>query len=232
LGYTVDEASGRLGVPRPTLYRYLREYSVPHARHEGRIRIPADSVEMLRRVRRLHDEGLGTDAVRRRLREGYAPDPDSLAEQMDRLSETVESLQRTPRSVEAPPYALNTVLARQSLLLTAVFNMTEMLEELLVTSGVPRRPSPIDYPEVDSEAATVQAHTGQTAVLEPGPRHRTEPEVPGPPSPPESIVTYAPPAARTRFGSLARRRRAILATVLVFLVAGTLALLALAPNIF
>jgi hypothetical protein len=28
--YTVDEVSGLLGIPRPTLYRYLREYSIPH----------------------------------------------------------------------------------------------------------------------------------------------------------------------------------------------------------
>jgi len=68
LVYTVDEASERLGVPRPTLYRYLREYSIPYTRRSGRISIPEESLERIRTVRKLHDEGLGTEAVRRRLR--------------------------------------------------------------------------------------------------------------------------------------------------------------------
>ncbi len=228
LGYTVDEVSERLGVPRPTLYRYLREYAVPYSRRAGRIQIPEESVEKIRRVRRLHDEGLGTDAVRRRLREGEGPDADWLAERMDRLSETVESLQRNPRISEAPSHALNTVLARQSLMLSAVFNMTEMLEELLVASGVPRRTSSIDYP--DAEAAVGVAGGGtspmQTTVLERSP----EPEVVDPPSPTEPIEAYAPPPNRTRFGTLARRRRATLATLIVFCAAGILVFLALALN--
>ena len=204
---------------------------MPYSRHEGRIHIPAGSVEMIRRVRRLHDEGLGTDAVRRRLREGDAPDPAWLAEQMDRLSETVESLQRGPRTVETPSYALNTVLARQSLLLSAVFNMTEMLEELMVANGAPRRPSSIDYPEAEAafSAAPNQTSAARTTVLEP--ELQREPEIVESPIPPEPIETYAPPAARTRFGNLARRRRAVVATLLVFLTAGVLMLLALSPNI-
>jgi len=223
LGYTVDEVSERLGVPRPTLYRYLKEYAVPYSRRAGRIQIPEESVEKIRRVRKLHDEGLGTDAVRRRLREGEGPDADWLAERMDRLSETVENLQRNSRTVEAPSHALNTVLARQSLLLSAVFNMTEMLEELLVASGVPRRASLIDYPE--AETAGDETFPMRTAVLERAPEFGVVDP------PPEPIDTYAPPAARTRFGTLARRRRTTLATLLVFSAAGVLVLLALALNI-
>jgi hypothetical protein len=208
----------------------LREYSVPYSRRAGRIRIPGESVEMIRRVRRLHDQGLGTDAVRRRLREGDGPDADWLAERMDLLSKTVENLQRNPRAVEASSYALNTVLARQSMLLSAVFNMTEMLEELLVASGVPRRPSPISPPELEGAFGTAdETSRDRTAVLEQKPRRGTEREALAPP--PKPIETYAPPAARTRFGTLARRRRAALATVVVILVAGVLGFLAVVSSV-
>jgi excisionase family DNA binding protein len=67
--YTVDEVSGLLDIPRPTLYRYLREYSIPHLRKAGRISIPEDSFDRIREARDLHREGLGTESVRRQLRE-------------------------------------------------------------------------------------------------------------------------------------------------------------------
>jgi excisionase family DNA binding protein len=41
--YTVEEVSDLLGIPRPTLYRYLREYSIPHLRRSGKISIPEES---------------------------------------------------------------------------------------------------------------------------------------------------------------------------------------------
>src|SRR4028119_1055279 len=68
--YTVDDVSDLLSIPRPTLYRYLREYSIPHLRQGGRIRIPEDSFDRIREARDLHKEGLGPETVRRRLREG------------------------------------------------------------------------------------------------------------------------------------------------------------------
>src|ERR671914_392607 len=67
--YTVDDVSDLLGIPRPTLYRYLREYSIPHLRRSGRISIPEESFERIREARDLHKEGLGTGSVRRLLRE-------------------------------------------------------------------------------------------------------------------------------------------------------------------
>ena len=67
--YTVDDVSDLLGIPRPTLYRYLRDYSIPHLRQGGRIRIPVDSFDRIREARDLHKEGLGTETVRRQLRE-------------------------------------------------------------------------------------------------------------------------------------------------------------------
>jgi excisionase family DNA binding protein len=88
--YTVDEVSMTLSVPRPTLYRYLKEYAIPYLRRGGRISIPEDSLDRIRTVRELHEEGLGTEAVRRKLREG--PHLDRIAERMDRVQEKLEGL--------------------------------------------------------------------------------------------------------------------------------------------
>jgi excisionase family DNA binding protein len=133
--YTVDEVSGLLGIPRPTLYRYLREYSIPHLRQAGRISIPEDSFERIREARDLHKEGLGTETVRRQLRQGSAPDSGELDRRLDTLHRTVEDLRE---DVSFSP-TQRTILARQSLLMSAVFNITEMVEELLLASGKPRK---------------------------------------------------------------------------------------------
>src|ERR671916_2091093 len=140
--YTVDDVSDLLGIPRPTLYRYLREYSIPHLRQGGRIRIPEDSFDRIREARDLHKEGLGTESVRRQLREGGGPHTGELKEQLHELSENLERLRGNERPPvdEAPPsHALRTVLARQNLLISAMFNLTEMVEELLLASGKPRK---------------------------------------------------------------------------------------------
>jgi excisionase family DNA binding protein len=133
--YTVDEVSALLGIPRPTLYRYLREYSIPHLRQAGRISIPEDSFDRIREARDLHKEGLGTETVRRQLREGGAPDSGELDRRLDTLHRTVEDLRE---DVSFSP-TQQTILARQSLLMSAVFNLTEMVEELLLASGKPRK---------------------------------------------------------------------------------------------
>jgi len=143
--YTVDEVSGLLGIPRPTLYRYLREYSIPHLRREGRISIPEDSFDRIRRARDLHKEGLGTESVRRQLREGRSPDSQELDRRLDSLHRTMEGLrgdirERPVTEDLALSPTLRTILARQSLLMSAVFNLTEMVEELLLASGKPRKP--------------------------------------------------------------------------------------------
>src|SRR5919199_5250547 len=90
--YTVDEVSDLLGIPRPTLYRYLREYSIPHLRKAGRISIPEDSFDRIREARDLHKEGLGTESVRRQLREGSAPDTGELDRRLYSLHRTLEDL--------------------------------------------------------------------------------------------------------------------------------------------
>jgi excisionase family DNA binding protein len=143
--YTVDEVSDLLGIPRPTLYRYLREYSIPHLRKAGRISIPEDSFDRIREARDLHREGLGTEAVRRQLREGSTPDTGELDRRLDRLHQTLESLkgdikERPSTDEVALSPTLRTILARQSLLMSTMFNLTEMVEDLLLASGKRRKP--------------------------------------------------------------------------------------------
>ncbi len=143
--YTVDEVSDLLGIPRPTLYRYLREYSIPHLRRSGRISIPEDSFDRIREARDLHKEGLGTETVRRQLREGRGPDTVELDRRLDNLHETLEDLrgdlkERPATDEVAVSPTLRTILARQSLLISAMFNLTGMVEDLLLASGKPRKP--------------------------------------------------------------------------------------------
>lgn len=135
--YSVDEASARLGIPRPTLYRYLREYSVPHTKRSGRISIPESSVERLRRVRDLHREGMGTGAVRRLLKEGS--EEGGIRGRLEHISREIEGVRSGARhsSVEDlnSSQAIRTLLARQSLLMGAVLDLTDMVEELMRANG-------------------------------------------------------------------------------------------------
>ncbi|ABG03937.1 Excisionase/Xis, DNA-binding protein [Rubrobacter xylanophilus DSM 9941] len=213
--YTVEEASELLGIPRPTLYRYLREYSIPHVRRGGRISIPEESFDKIRRARDLHKEGLGTELVRRMLREEErAPDPEELARRLDRVSRELEGLRGAPLDDPALNQALRTILARQSLLMSAVFNLTDMTEELLRRSGQPPR----SEAWLQEAEVPLPPRAGRPAF--PPPRRG----VPG--APRRSL----PPAVEAKsFGRLARRRRrAALAALLAVLAAVAAAALVLA----
>ncbi len=134
--YTVDEVSDLLDIPRPTLYRYLREYSIPHVRRSGKISIPEESFDRIKEARELHREGLGTASVRRRLREGNDPvDAEELMERLDRLSETLEGLQGDLRPANgassSSQESLRSVLKKQDMLISAVSNLTEKVDTLL-----------------------------------------------------------------------------------------------------
>jgi len=140
--YTVDEVSDLLSIPRPTLYRYLREYSIPHLRRSGKISIPEESFDRIREARELHREGLGTESVRRRLREGNELDAEELTERLDQLSEALESLQgnTSPADRASPSQeTLQAILERQDLLISTVSNLAERVEDLLETGGQPRK---------------------------------------------------------------------------------------------
>ena len=136
--YTVDEVSDLLSIPRPTLYRYLREYSIPHVRRSGKISIPEESFDRIKEARELHREGLGTVSVRRRMREVNDPvDTEELTERLDRLSGVLQSLQGellvTPVDgvSSSSQETLQTILRKQDLLISAVSNLTGMVENLL-----------------------------------------------------------------------------------------------------
>jgi hypothetical protein len=182
----------------------LREYSIPHLRRSGRISIPEESFERIREARDLHKEGLGTASVRRLLREGSSPNSGELKERLDQLSENLERLRgnERPAAEEAlPSYALRTILARQNLLISAMFDLTEMVEELLLASGKPRKAV---FDDVEGEIREV-------APL---------PETPeGVPAATEASLKSSRPA---RFGSLSRRRRRGLLAILSALLAGLL----------
>jgi excisionase family DNA binding protein len=220
--YTVDEVSGLLGIPRPTLYRYLREYSIPHLRRAGRISIPEDSFDRIKEARDLHKEGLSTESVRRQLREGSASDAGDLDRRLDSLHQSLEGLQRDVREhpvaeeVALSP-TLQTILARQSLIMSAMFNLTEMVEDLLLASGKPRRP-------IFDNLAT------REAMPEPPARGRLE--IPGQvpvgtttlPGADQDIVGQTLAARSADFGALRkRRRRAVLAILAALLFAVSLA---------
>jgi excisionase family DNA binding protein len=215
--YTVEEVSDLLGIPRPTLYRYLREYSIPHLRRSGRISIPEESFERIREARDLHKEGLGTGSVRRLLREGGSPTAGELKERLDQLSENLERLRGSERPATEevlPSHALRTILARQNLLISAMFNLTEMVEELLIASGKPRKAV---FDEVEDEIQEV------APALEPSSERRLERSEgvsagidPSREDPRDR--SFSTPARGTRFGALSRRRRNVLVILSVLMM--------------
>jgi excisionase family DNA binding protein len=224
--YTVDEVSDLLGIPRPTLYRYLREYSIPHLRRSGRISIPEDSFDRIREARDLHKEGLGTESVRRQLREGRGPDTVELDRRLDHLHETLEGLrgdlrERPATDEVALSPTLRTILARQSLLISAMFNLTGMVEDLLLASGKRRKPLFEDLRAGLREPLS-EGHPGNRLAIQAAPT-----------TAPTTAASAAAPVANGpvfldrsahHFGSLGRhRRRGLLALLSVLLVALCLA---------
>jgi excisionase family DNA binding protein len=223
--YTVDDVSDLLGIPRPTLYRYLREYSIPHLRQGGRIRIPEDSFDRIREARDLHKEGLGTETVRRQLREGGGPDTGELDRRLNKLHDTLEDLRGDLRAKPATGEvalspALRTILARQSLMLSAMFNLTGMVEDLLLNNGKNRKRPVARVEEGLIHAVPLRAEQrGQLpGTLVAKPVAVREAEAPIIPSPTQNLPS-------SRFGSLGRRRRRAALAVLSALLLGLLLVL-------
>lgn len=225
--YTVEEVSELLGIPRPTLYRYLREYSIPHLRRSGEISIPEQSFDRIRQARDLHEEGLGTESVRHALREGGGQeDGGELENRVGKLPATPEdprapTRDRTPGDEADLSPVPSTVPARQGPLISAVFNLTGMVEALLTANGRSRRPVLADNgDEVRGRTPStgppgpLPVETPNRGIVSPvlgissGPRRRS-----------------GPPAESPKFGSLARRRkRGAVVAALAALVLGVLLL--------
>jgi excisionase family DNA binding protein len=223
--YTVDDVSDLLSIPRPTLYRYLREYSIPHLRQGGRIRIPEDSFDRIREARDLHKEGLGTETVRRQLREGGGPDTGELDRRLNKLHDTLEDLRGDLRAKPATGEValspvLQTILARQSLMLSAMFNLTGMVEDLLLNNGKARKRPVVRAEEGLVHTVPLRAEgRGQisgTVVAEPIAVREAEAPVVTPPT--RNLPTG-------KFGSLGRRRRRYALAALSALLLGLLLLL-------
>ncbi len=201
----------------------MREYSIPHLRRAGRISIPEESFDRIREARDLHKEGLGTESVRRMLREGSKAEGGELSQRLDHLHETLENLQgnarERPTTDEAalPSSTQRTILARQSLLISAVFNLTEMVEELLLASGKPRKTV---FRDVEDEIRKRAPLTERTE------RQRLETLVEiraathsAPDASPTS-VHRGTNVRRERFGSLRQRRRRVALAVSAALMVG------------
>ena len=200
----------------------MREYSIPHLRKSGKISIPEDSFDRIREARDLHKEGLGTESVRRALREGGngGPDTGEIKERIERLSESLEKLKGNGSAADdaLSSQAMRTMLARQSLIMSAMFNLTEMVEELLLASGKPRKTV---FEEVEGEIREV-------ALPHRAGRLRTRGAVRAVAKPKTLPRSSDAPVTRAeRFGSLARRRRRTALTLLSALLMGVTLLLAL-----
>jgi hypothetical protein len=176
----------------------LRGYSIPHLRQAGRISIPEDSFDRIREARDLHKEGLGTETVRRQLREGGTSEGGELDRRLDTLHRTVEDLRE---DVSFSP-TQQTILARQSLLMSAVFNLTEMVEELLLASRKPRKRI---YQDIETSEAL------------PEPPVQARLEILGEAAPGTETMPTTLAIRPTGFGALRRRRRRGVLTILAAL---------------
>jgi excisionase family DNA binding protein len=233
--YTVDEVSDLLSIPRPTLYRYLREYSIPHLRRSGKISIPEESFDQIREARELHKEGLGTETVRIRLREGNELGAEELAERLDQLSEGLENLQ-TLKSADgelAFHETLQTLLERQDLLLTAISDLTRMVEKLMVTNAHPQQTASTGlgegtrresyYATMASAAGTTTARalsdnsTGRGAANSATMVVEDEPTTKLFSRPTEAL--HLTTTRREKFGVLSRRRRMLVLVLALLAVA-------------
>ena len=154
--YTVDEVSDTLGIPRPTLYRYLREYSIPHLRRSGKISIPEESFDRIREARELHKEGLGTESVRSKLRTGMELDPGELTERLERICENLQELQHQRLVGETSTFreSLQAILEKQDLLILAVSNLTETMNGRFSTGGRTQKNASGDIEEEGYRAKT------------------------------------------------------------------------------
>jgi PASTA domain-containing protein len=185
----------------------LREYSIPHLRRSGKISIPEESFERIREARDLHKEGLGTGSVRRVLREGGGPNARELKVRLDRLSENLERLRSTERLATdkgLPSQAIRTILARQNLLISAMFKLTEMVEELLIANGKPRKAV---FDDVEDEIQEVAHERSTRRQLENPKEVPAVTEATGGAYYPDRMNPSFTPVRGARFGSLARRRQ-------------------------
>ncbi|MDQ3913217.1 MAG: PASTA domain-containing protein [Actinomycetota bacterium] len=218
MAYTVDEVSNLLDIPRPTLYRYLREYSIPHVRRSGKISIPEESFDRIREARELHREGLGTESVRVRLCRGKDLDAEELVERLAQLCRKLEHSWGDTEVVDRPlsVQALQDIQKSHNVLISAVFELNEKVESLLDARDQFRG-------EVLSGPSAEEKNKHRTFLGRPEARSIAEGErVAGGLSTKDlrkSAESLAVPVRRGSFGTLSRQRRlGILAFLLLLVV--------------
>lgn len=226
MGYTVDEVSEVLEIPGPTLYRYLREYSIPHERRAGKISIPEESLEQIREARELHKEGFGTTSVRQRLKHTGTVDTKGLAERLDRLCCEFEKLQdsfQAPQGVAAPSSVLREILEEQRSLAFAVHRLTEKVEDVLAADSAAGTSSFSDRPEERVYARRAASGRSETSTLAMRDRpgvddYKTDFD--------PDMLEYSKPRVRrdSKFGEMSRKRHRhrALALLLALMLGGAL----------
>jgi len=208
LSYTVDEVSELLEIPRPTLYRYLREYSILHERRAGKISIPVESLERIREARELHREGLGTSSVRARMKQTGPADTEGLAERLDRLCVTLDSLRDNfkPADDSSSSRALREILEGQRSLNRTVHRLAERIEEGLATDGRSSgSPGPTD-PEEEARDQRPSLDRPERSPL----ATEDEPNAPAYESDTTPALVERPKTRarrKAKFGDMSRKRR-------------------------
>ncbi len=137
-----------------------------------------------------------------------ASETEDLRQRVDGLHEILENLRGTSgdrsssTEVALTSPALQTILARQSLLMSAVFQLTELVEDLTPASGKRRRP---EFGSLDTEVVDLGSVPQRPAAREPGAPGGYN-EAPAR-SRPETVALDSPAAPDGGFGALRRRRR-------------------------
>ena len=186
-------------------------------RQAGKISIPEESFDRIREARELHKEGLGTESVRRRLREGNDLDVEELTERLDRLSETLESMQGDlkPADGASSSQTLQTVLARQDLLISRVSRLTERVEDLLKADGRPLKAASSYQEEIREQKTFLEQLERRLEMAKTG-LATDDPPVTEAFS--EPIMSLMAPTWRERLGALVHRWRGVLTLLLGLLV--------------
>jgi hypothetical protein len=118
--------------------------------------------------------------------------------------------------------ALRTILARQSLLMSAMFNRMEMVEDMLIASGKPRKPPLVDI----GTAEAIPERQARDLVEIPD---RVSLDTSASPGTGDAGVGRTLEAGSADFGALRRRRRGVLAVLAVLLFVVVLAWMMQAP---